>query len=195
MDGKYPPIHRAHAETQPAIDEIARIAHEAAQTHTRHLVLVTGVPGSGKTLVGLSAVHNPALDDLAVERAGGKPPAPAIFLSGNGPLVQVLQYELRDAGGGGKTFVRDVKNYVKQYLGDKAAVPPQHVIVYDEAQRAWDEAQVAAKHAFASPMSEPQAFVEFGERIPEWCVLVGLIGSGQEIHVGEEAGLVSGAER
>ena len=89
-------------------------------TRTRHLVLVTGVPGSGKTLVGLSAVHNPALDDLAVERAGGKPTAPAIFLSGNGPLVQVLQYELRGAGGGGKTFVRDVKNYVKQYLGDKA---------------------------------------------------------------------------
>ena len=189
LDGKIRPIHRAHAETQPAIDEIARIAHEAARTHSRHLVLVTGVPGSGKTLVGLSAVHNPALDDLAVERAGGKPPAPAIFLSGNGPLVEVLQYELRDAGGGGKTFVRDVKNYVKQYLGDKAAVPPQHVIVYDEAQRAWDVEQVAAKHAFATPMSEPEAFVEFGERIPEWCVLVGLIGSGQEIHVGEEAGL------
>jgi hypothetical protein len=201
LDGKIRPIHRAHAETQPAIDEIARIAHEAADTHSRHLVLVTGVPGSGKTLVGLSAVHNPALDDLAVERAGGKPPAPAIFLSGNGPLVQVLQYELRDAGGGGKTFVRDVKNYVKQYLGDKAAVPPQHVIVYDEAQRAWDVEQVAAKHAFATPMSEPEAFVEFGERIPEWCVLVGLIGSGQEIHVGEEAGLgqwrqaLAGADR
>ena len=149
----------------------------------------TGVPGSGKTLVGLSAVHNPALDDLAVARAGGKPTAPAIFLSGNGPLVQVLQYELRGAGGGGKTFVRDVKNYVKQYLGDKTAVPPQHVIVYDEAQRAWDVEQVAAKHALPFPVSEPEAFVDFGERIPEWCVLVGLIGSGQEIHVGEEAGL------
>ena len=189
LDDKIRPIHRARAATDPAIDEIARIAHEAASTHSRHLVLVTGVPGSGKTLVGLSAVHNPALDDLAVDRAGGKPPAPAIFLSGNGPLVEVLQYELRDAGGGGKTFVRDVKNYVKQYLGDKAAVPPQHVIVYDEAQRAWDVAQVAAKHAFSAPMSEPEAFVEFGERVPEWCVLVGLIGSGQEIHVGEEAGL------
>lgn len=113
------------------------------------------MPGSGKTLVGLSAVHNPALDNLAVGRAGGKPPAPAIFLSGNGPLVEVLHYELRDAGGGGKTFVRDVRNYVKQYLGDKAAVPPQHVIVYDEAQRAWDVEQVAAKHAFSAPMSGP----------------------------------------
>ena len=189
IDGKVRPIHRARAATDPAIDEIARIAHEAASTHTRHLVLVTGVPGSGKTLVGLSAVHNPALDDLAVERAGGKPSAPAIFLSGNGPLVQVLQYELRGAGGGGKTFVRDVKNYVKQYLGDGKAVPPQHVIVYDEAQRAWDLDKVVRKHGLPFPKSEPEAFVDFGERIPEWCVLVGLIGSGQEIHDGEEAGL------
>ena len=189
IDGKVRPIHRAHAQTQPAIDEIARIAHDAARTHTRHLVLVTGVPGSGKTLVGLSAVHNPALDDLAVERAGGRPTAPAIFLSGNGPLVQVLQYELRGAGGGGKTFVRDVKNYVKQYLGDSKQIPPQHVIVYDEAQRAWDLEQVAATHSLPILKSEPEAFVDFGERIPEWCVLVGLIGSGQEIYVGEEAGL------
>jgi hypothetical protein len=189
LEGKVRPIHRARAETQPAIDEIARIAHEAARTHTRHLVLVTGVPGSGKTLVGLSAVHNPVLNDLAVERAGGKPTAPGIFLSGNGPLVQVLQYELRGAGGGGKTFVRDVKNYVKQYLGDSKQVPPQHVIVYDEAQRAWDLEQVMSKHSLPLPKSEPEAFVDFGERIPGWSVLVGLIGSGQEIHVGEEAGL------
>src|SRR5450756_2372378 len=78
LDGKIRPIHRALAETQPAIDAISAIAHGAARTHTRHLVLVAGVPGSGKTLVGLSAVHNPALDDLKVERAGGKPAAPAV---------------------------------------------------------------------------------------------------------------------
>jgi hypothetical protein len=188
-DGHVRDIPEARADTDPAVAEISRIAHEAARTRTRHLVLVTGVPGSGKTLVGLRAVHSPLLNDLAVERAGGKPTAPAIFLSGNGPLVTVLQYELRSAGGGGKTFVRDVKNYVKQYLGDKAAVPPQHVIVYDEAQRAWDVEQVTVKHALPFPVSEPEAFVDFGERIPEWCVLVGLIGSGQEIYVGEEAGL------
>ena len=91
LDGTVRRIHRAWAETQPAIDAISTIAHDAARTRTRHLVLVAGVPGSGKTLVGLSAVHNPGLDDLRVERAGGKPPAPAIFLSGNGPLVEVLQ--------------------------------------------------------------------------------------------------------
>jgi len=188
-DGHLRDIPEARANTDPAVEEISRIAHEAARTRTRHLVLVTGVPGSGKTMVGLRAVHSPLLHDLAVERAGGKPTAPAIFLSGNGPLVTVLQYELRGAGGGGKTFVRDVKNYVKQFLGDKSAIPPQHVIVYDEAQRAWDAEQVAEKHAFPFPVSEPEAFVEFGERIPQWCVLVGLIGSGQEIHVGEEGGL------
>jgi len=68
---------------------------------------------------------------------------------------------------------------VKQYLGDQAAVPPQHVIVYDEAQRAWDVERVAAKHALPFPVSEPEAFVGFGERIPEW--------ESPEIHVGEEA--------
>src|SRR5665647_2462949 len=68
--------------------------------------------------------------------------------------------------------------------------PPQHVIVYDEAHRAWDAEQVAAKHALPFSVSEPEAFVGFGERIPEWCVLVGLIGSGQEVHMGAEAGLL-----
>ena len=168
LEGKVWLIHRARAETQPAIDEIARIAHEAARTHTRHLVLVTGVPGSGKTLVGLSAVHNPVLNDLAVERAGGKPTAPGIFLSGNGPQVKVLQdAELRGAGGGGKTFVRDVKNYVKQYLGDGKQVPPQHVIVYDEAQRAWDLEQVMSKHSLPLP-KKPTGGVRGLRRAHPW---------------------------
>jgi nucleoside-diphosphate-sugar epimerase len=108
-------IRRARAATDPPVEEISRIIHEAAATRTRRLVLVTGIPGSGKTLVGLRIVHAHFLDDLAVPRANGKPTAPAIFLSGNGPLGDVLQYELRGAGGGGRTFVRGVKDYVKMY--------------------------------------------------------------------------------
>src|SRR6266700_1318002 len=73
-------------------------------------------------------------------------PEPAVFLSGNGPLVEVLQYELRDAGGGGRTFVRDVKNYVKHHNTAARRVPSEHVLVYDEAQRAYDAPMVAAKH-------------------------------------------------
>lgn len=188
-DGKVRNIPEARADTDPAVKEISAIAHYAATTRTRHLVLVTGVPGSGKTLVGLRAVHSSELPTIATQGARGKPTAPGIFLSGNGPLVEVLQYELKDAGGAGKTFVRDVLNYMKHFLNDKSAVPPHNVIVYDEAQRAWDAEQVAARHALPQPISEPEAFVEFGERIPGWCVLVGLIGTGQEIHVGEEGGL------
>jgi hypothetical protein len=182
-------VWRAAADTDPTVEEITRIVHEAAATRTRRLVLVTGVPGAGKTLVGLRAVHADYLADLAVERADGKPTVPAVFLSGNGPLVQVLQYELKKAGGGGKTFVRGVKDYVKTYSRKNHMVPPEHVLVFDEAQRAWDEAKVARAHGDASLKSEPEQFLEFAQRIPGWCVVIGLIGSGQEIHEGEEGGL------
>jgi hypothetical protein len=65
------------------------------------------------------------------------------------------------------------------------------VLVFDEAQRAYDRAMVAEKHKIPldAARSEPEHFIEFAERIPEWCVVVGLIGGGQEIHKGEEAGL------
>jgi hypothetical protein len=187
-------IHRARAATEPAIAEITKIIHEAARTKTRHLILLTGVPGAGKTLVGLQIVHAHFLDDLAVPRANGKSTAPAVFLSGNGPLVEVLQYELRSPGGGGRTFVRGVLDYVKRYSAKPELVPPEHVLVYDEAQRAFDAEQVKEKHGhrpgFVDGKSEPEHFIEFAERIPEWCVVIGLIGSGQEIHIGEEAGIV-----
>ena len=86
------------------------------------------------------------MDDLAVPRAEGKITTPAVFLSGNGPLVEVLQYELRGAGGGGKTFVRGVKDYVRTYSSKPGLVPPEHVLVFDEAQRAFDAEMVRAKY-------------------------------------------------
>ncbi|MBM4368272.1 MAG: DUF2075 domain-containing protein [Deltaproteobacteria bacterium] len=187
-----PSVKRARAATDPAVERIKAIAHEAAATSTRRLVLLTGVPGSGKTLVGLRLVHAGFLDDLAVARDGGRPSAPAVFLSGNGPLVEVLQDALANAGGGGKVFVRGVKDYVKQYSRRRALVPPEHLLVFDEAQRAWDAAHVARQHGQDAAMarSEPEHFVEFAARIPGWCVVVGLIGTGQEIHAGEHGGLV-----
>ncbi|MBM3465697.1 MAG: DUF2075 domain-containing protein [Armatimonadetes bacterium] len=185
-------VHRAAAATEPTVALLKDICVEAARTKTRRLVLLTGVPGAGKTLVGLQTVHAHWLDDLAVSRGCEKPTAPAVFLSGNGPLVEVLQYELSKAGGGGRTFVRGVKEYVKRYSVGESLVPPEHVLVFDEAQRAYDRAMVAEKHKIPldAARSEPEHFIEFAERIPEWCVVVGLIGGGQEIHKGEEAGLV-----
>ncbi len=178
-------------KTRPTLELISQIARDAARTKTRRLVLLTGLPGTGKTLVGLQLAHARFLDDLAVERADGKPTAPAVYLSGNGPLVEVLQYELRGAGGGGKAFVRDVKAYVSTYSKRPDLVPPEHVLIFDEAQRAFDADQVARKHdGGGDGRSEPEHFIEFAERVPEWCVVVGLIGTGQEIHIGEEGGLV-----
>lgn len=197
--GDLPRVHRAHGFTQPTVDALSAICHEAARTRTRHLVLVTGVPGAGKTLVGLRLVHAPFLTDLAVERRGKKL-VPAVFLSGNGPLVTVLQHEIKRASVAlaakdptrpivsGKEFIRAVKDYVAAY-GKATRTPTEHVLVFDEAQRAWDAEHVRRKHKSPTMRSEPEHFVEFAERIPEWCVVVGLVGTGQEIHIGEEGGL------
>jgi hypothetical protein len=182
-------IKRARAATDPALQTISAIAREAAATRTRHLVLLSGVPGSGKTLVGLQLVHAHWLDGLAVPRANGRLMSPAVYLSGNGPLVQVLQDALKDAGGGGRTFVQAIKEYVKQHTRPGRPVPPEHLIVFDEAQRAHDAERVAHVHKSDVGLSEPEHLIEFCERIPEWCVLVALIGTGQAIHVGEEAGV------
>jgi hypothetical protein len=184
-------VTKAQPSTGPAIEAITEIIHEAALKNERRLILVTGAPGSGKTLVGIKIAHERFLDDLAVPRADGKRRPPAVFLSGNGPLVQVLQYQLRDLEGHGRTFVRPVKDYVSWYTTKHPdATPSEHVLIYDEAQRAWDAEQVATRHDVAGrARSEPEHFIDFAERIPGWCVVIGLIGQGQEIHVGEEAGV------
>ena len=182
-------IRRAHAATSATMELIRELCIEAARTKKRKLILLRGAPGSGKTLVGLQLAHSRWLDEIAVERTSGKR-IPAVFLSGNAPLVDVLQYQLKAAGGDGKTFVRGVKEYVARYSKSEKLVPDEHVLIYDEAQRAWDAQRVADGHkdGRATGRSEPELFIEFANRVPEWCVVVGLIGTGQEIHVGEEGG-------
>lgn len=180
------------------IDEVTertlqRAIAEIRDTHAkrrRKLLLVSGVPGAGKTYVGLQIAHERFLDDLAETMPSGeKPTAPAVFLSGNGPLVEVLQYELKSAGGDGRVFVRGVKDFVKKYTKKRSGPPPHHVLIFDEAQRAWDAERVKLKHDDPNAVSEPETFVRFAERVPGWCVVIGLIGGGQEIHVGEEGGI------
>lgn len=188
--GRLRRVRRSIGNTEPAFNAIRDVIADAARTRTRRLILLTGLPGAGKTLVGLQVAHAGFLDDLAIPRDDGRPTAPAVFLSGNGPLVQVLQYELSSAGGGGKTFVRDVKSYVERYTNHRQLVPNEHVVIFDEAQRAFDPEKVAAVHGGRGDgLSEPDHFIEFAGRLPEWCVVIGLIGAGQEIHEGEEAGL------
>jgi hypothetical protein len=106
----------------------------------------------------------------------------AVFLSGNGPLVKVLQHALKSS-----VFVQDVHGFLKTYGGTKQRLPEEHIWVYDEGQRAWDAERVEQKRGHAA--SEPEDFLRLGTRIKGWALVVGLIGEGQEIHLGAEAGL------
>ena len=168
---KLPKIKSAEsAGIKDTITKLLEITKDAKKTNSNYLVLVTGVPGSGKTLVGLQFVYT--LDD------------PGVFLSGNGPLVEVLKHAL---GKGSKSFVQPVHNFLKEYGGSNITIPPENVWIYDEAQRAWDSNRVNEKRGHNN--SEPDDFIKIGDRINTWSLVVGLIGEGQTIHLGEETGL------
>jgi DUF2075 family protein len=167
-----PHVHTAIATGIPeTVELLGRLAERASIEGQRVLAFVTGVPGSGKTLVGLRLVY---------ERSGvdGR----ATFLSGNGPLVTVLQDALKS-----RVFVRDLHAFIKTYGLSDRRKPEEHVIVFDEAQRAWDAQYMEVKRGIDA--SEPALLVRAGERIDGWATLVGLVGEGQEIHSGEEGGL------
>ena len=172
-----PQIRRAQSAGIPnTVAHLLEIARQAKASGERHLALVTGVPGAGKTLVGIQLVYENSLDKEVSDQS-------AVFLSGNGPLVKVLQHALKN-----KIFVQDVLGFLQQYGGEKTGTPKEHIWIFDEAQRAWDSEQSARKRETYA--SEPEDFLKLGERMNSWAMLVALIGEGQEIHIGEEAGLI-----
>jgi DUF2075 family protein len=171
-----PHVKRALSAGIPqAVDLLCKIAQDAASNGLRMLVMLTGVPGSGKTLTGLRLVYEHSA------QLGS-----STFLSGNGPLVQVLQDAL-----GNRAFVRDLHAYIRSY-GIGRRKPKEHVVVFDEAQRAWDRDYMQEKRGV--PKGEPQLLIEAGEKVEAWVALVGLVGDGQEIHSGEEGGISQWAE-
>lgn len=168
---RLPAIRRAESfGVANAVLRLKQIARASEENSERSLVFVSGVPGAGKTLVGLQFVYD-----------NSDQQAQAIFLSGNGPLVEVLRDALKS-----KAFVSDLHAFIKSY-GTSSKIPKQHIIVFDEAQRAWDANHMMLKKSI--PHSEPELLVSIGEKISGWASLVGLIGHGQEIHTGEEAGI------
>ncbi|MEL6319168.1 MAG: DNA/RNA helicase domain-containing protein [Cyanobacteria bacterium J06626_14] len=167
-----PSIRRAASAGIPhLLDYLNQLVVRASQQQERHLVLITGVPGAGKTLVGLQFVYQNPL-------ASSDQPQ-AVFLSGNGPLIEVLQYALKN-----RVFVQPVRNFYLQHQVRRQSAPPEHMIVFDEAQRAWDAERMTEKYGI--DQAAGGAVLRIAERIPDWAVVVALIGEGQEIHVGEE---------
>ena len=181
-------IGRADASSE-AIEQTANklreIAKAAKQQGRKVICFVTGEPGSGKTLLGLDLVFSKKVD--------AQPDEPAALLSGNRPLVFVLQAAIaedaRDRLGISATEAkRQAQQALQTLLGylkdhtDENADPPEHVIVFDEAQRAWD-AETGLK-LLGRRKSEPELFLEIMGRL-EWACLVCLVGPGQEINRGE----------
>jgi len=190
-------VHKSAAKTDEALAAIENIVENTAKNKRRSLILLAGAPGTGKTLVGIRSAVSEKINNLAVPREGRESGQAAIFLSGNGPLISVLKHEFKKHQIDARALVRGVKDYV-DYYSRRNRIPLEHLLIFDEAQRAWDINKVQDKHKDPSSRSllksEPEMFINFSERVPEWCTVLGLIGGGQEIHSGEEGGIRQWAE-
>ncbi|MHC1739477.1 MAG: DUF2075 domain-containing protein [Anaerolineaceae bacterium] len=183
------------SETSSAISEIIRYSQEVSQ---KSICFVTGVPGAGKTLVGLN---------IATQHIEKKNDLYSVFLSGNGPLVDILREalardknnhekergkkgRLNDARREVKMFIQNVHNFRDECLIDFQKPPIEHVALFDEAQRAWNLQQTTnfmqrRKHVPNFNQSEPEFLISCLNRHPDWAVIVCLVGGGQEINTGE----------
>lgn len=182
------------AETVARINEII---HESRIQKKKSICFVTGVPGAGKTLVGLNVatMHNNPEDEEH-----------AVFLSGNGPLVDVLrealakdnvarnpQNKLAKARRETESFIQNIHHFRDEYLKDSLRAPVEKVVIFDEAQRAWNVKKTSEfmhqkRNQTNFDQSEPEFLVGVMDRHDDWCVVITLIGGGQEINDGE-AGL------
>jgi hypothetical protein len=188
-------ITNSHADnltntTQAVINAITT----AKEKNEKIICFITGVPGAGKTLAGLDIVHHNEFQTSEKSLA--------TFLSGNGPLIKVLRAALKkDAFSKIKNennavkareleriiaFIENVHRFLDAYFFEKEKVPNNRIVIFDEAQRAWNAEHSMRK--FQRPYSEAEMMFEVMDRHDGWAVIVALVGGGQEINTGE-AGL------
>lgn len=171
---------------------VKNIIEDSKNNNKKSICFITGVPGAGKTLAGLN---------IANETQNFDEDEHAVFLSGNFPLVRVLQEALaRDAT---KTMnisksdaSRKTKSYIQiiHHFRDDAVntITPPHekVVIFDEAQRSWNKEQLTnfmnrKKGVPNFNKSEPEFLIEYMDRHEDWATIICLIGGGQEINTGE----------
>lgn len=168
-----PNIRRVNSTRIPAaIKNLQNITTYAKKNKKHILVFVTGVPGAGKTYLGLQYIYN--IREIVKN-------VKSVYLSGNGSLIKFL---LNDLGEHSKVFIKSIHNYLKKGEIDFN----ENVIVFDEGQRAWDKEQMKLKKNI--DRSEPDVLIEMVEKHLDWGVLVVLVGEGQEIYNGESSDLV-----
>lgn len=180
--------------TSAAID---RIIANSREQQRKSICFVTGVPGAGKTLVGL---------DVATRHMDAGSELFSVFLSGNGPLVAVLREALArdlvatapkekrvaksEARDRVSAFIQNVHHFRDDCLVDSTRPPIEHVALFDEAQRAWNLGQTESfmRRKKGRPdfnQSEPEFLISCLDRHPDWATVVCLVGGGQEINTGE----------
>lgn len=176
---------------------VSEVISKAAREKRKAICLLTGVPGAGKTLVGL---------DIATKHMDAASDLYSVFLSGNGPLVMILRealaldHVIRQRSAGKLTsksmarrrveaFIQNVHHFRDDCLFDTGA-PPEHVAIFDEAQRAWNREQTVSfmtrkKGHPDFNASEPEFLLSCMDRHEDWAVVLCLVGGGQEINTGE----------
>lgn len=177
-------------------ETINQIIDDCKRNHKKAICFVTGVPGAGKTLAGLN---------IANERHNFDADEHAVFLSGNGPLVDILQAALaKDRSNRTGITIAEAKKETKAFIQiihrfrDEALTtnnpPAEKVAIFDEAQRAWNEESLTdfmkrKKGVDTFNQSEPEFLIRIMDRHQDWAVIVCLVGGGQEIYNGE-AGII-----
>lgn len=167
--------------------QIDRIVKYASDNGKKCVCFVTGVPGAGKTLVGLDVVaKNLEKDEKNL----------SVYLSGNGPLVDVLREALRRSVKAKKQYSRETDaainaliqgSYAFKSDNAKSDKPTaEHILIFDEAQRVWNKEKMTRKHNDPDMhVSEPHLLFEIMDRHDDWAVMVCLVGLGQDIYDGE----------
>lgn len=178
-------------------DRIDQIIESSRINGHKSICFVTGVPGAGKTLVGLN---------VATTHLDQKSEQYSVFLSGNGPLVAVLREALtrdrveREKDLGNRVRKGDIRNEVKAFIQNvhnfrdacllDLKPPVEHVALFDEAQRAWNKEKTSdfmrrKKGLAGFAESEPEYLISCLDRWQDWAMIVCLVGGGQEINTGE----------
>jgi hypothetical protein len=168
-------------------EKLNEVIAYAEQNKKKCVCFVTGVPGAGKTLVGLDVVAknlDKGQDNLSV------------YLSGNGPLVEVLRESLKKSVRAKKQLNRETEAAINALIQSSYAFKkdnsshrhptPENILIFDEAQRVWNQEKMTRKHN--DPMmavSEPHLLYSIMDRHQDWAVMVCLVGLGQDIYDGE----------
>lgn len=179
-------------ELDRVINRVGKIIKDARDGSEHRVIAITGRPGSGKTLVGLRIAHQTSFPEILGE--GAPPP---IYLSGNGPLVDVLQesiarsflvskkkYSVIENIETARRFARQQILEVRGVLSTDFRID-SNVIIFDEAQRAWTAKRMRQKKNNQALESQPYEILKkMSDR--KWAVVICLVGTGQHINQGEE---------